>query len=376
MMPAGASAEAGGTLVSVGASVTPTKHFSDPRHIWPEHLGYTKTIRYGPFTVPAASMDEPGMLRNQVARNLPTPCSKCYITDIVPSLVYANGTNASFETGTMLHHFVLFNQSAQDVTCTKGLIAVGGQRFFASGNERSEVHFPDGYGYWNQGHDWTLDADLMNMMPEPQEVYVQVVVRYRWPHSHLKKVTPIWLDVNNCDSSEYSIPTGYSDTTWDWTSTLTGYIIGIGGHQHDLSAMEMECMEAEMCPEHGGGIAISAELVGGQQSEYYGPQPPTGGVPEGLTGGTICRSEDRYFTPFGMENGYMGHLDTMTGCGLYDKSVAGNDAYPPGGEYKGQGFPIKAGDTIRLHSQYWDPGEPHDDVMGIMMAYLYEAPVN
>lgn len=370
-LPAGAGAAVGGTVKVI-------RKFSDPRGVWPQHLGAVAVVRYGPFTVPAASMTQPGMLSDQLAKNLPAPCGNCYITDIDPSLVYANGALADFETGTMLHHFVLFNPAARDVTCPNGLFGVLnlGQRFYASGNERSEVHLPNGYGYWNAGRTWTLEGDLMNMMSEPQQVYVQVVVRYRYADAQLKRVTPVWLDENNCGTSEYTIPSGYSDKTWSWTSTLSGYIVGIGGHQHDLSAMEMQCMEAEMCPGHGGGVAISAELEGGPHNVYYGPEKGASEQPAGLTGSTICRSEDRYFTPFGMENGYMGHLDTMTQCGLFEGVPMGNAAYPPGGAYSGQGFPIKKGQTIRLHSEYTNPGAPRDDVMGIMVAYLHEAPVH
>ncbi len=363
---------------AVGGSITVVKKFDDPRDDWAKRSGTTAIVRYGPFSVPAASMGQPGMVNNQFVFNLPAPCSDCYVTDIVPSLVDSDGTDTNFDTGTMLHHFVLFNPAKRDTTCPNGLFDRfnPGERFFASGSERSHVHLPNGYGYYNAGNKWTLDAELMNMMAEPQQVYVQVVVRYRPGTAHLKAVTPIWLDINNCRTSEYTIPHGDSDTHWPWTSNLSGYIVGIGGHQHDLSAMVMECMmDASLCPNHGGGVAISAEVVGGPSSTYFGPEPPTGGLPSDLTGSTICRSEDRYYTAFGVENGFMGHLDTMTGCGLHSAKARGNEAYPPGGSYNGKGFPIRAGQTIRLHSQYTNPGEPADDVMGIMVAYLHEAAV-
>jgi hypothetical protein len=139
--------------------------------------------------------------------------------------------------------------------------------------------------------------------------------------------------------------------------------------------MEMDCMDATICPDHGGGVAISAELVGGPSSEYFGPNPPTGPLPSDLTGSTICRSENLYDTAFGMENGYMSHLDTMTACGIRNGQIADNPAYPPGGAYGPDGFPVKAGQTIRLHSQYTNPGAPRNDVMGIMVAYLHQTAV-
>ena len=367
-----------GAAAAVGGSVRTLKSFRDPRGDWPPRAGTVADVRYGPFTVPAASKDAPGMVMNQFAANLPAPCSHCYVTDIVPSLVYADGSDANFDSGTMLHHFVLFNPAARDATCPNGFFGAAnfGDRFFASGSERSHMHLPDGFGYYNAGTTWTLDADLMNMMPDPQQVYVRVVVRYRDASAHLKNVRPIWLDINNCGTSEYAIPHGASDAQWSWTSNLTGEIVGIGGHQHDLSAMDMNCMDASMCPGHGGGTAISAELVGGSSHVYFGPRPPTGALPAALTGATICRSEDRYDTPFGMQNGYMGHLDTMTACSNWRGGLRGNAAYPAGGSYSPHGFPIRAGQTIRLHSQYTNPGPPRDDVMGIMIAYLHPTSVH
>lgn len=367
---------AGAASAAVGGSVTPIKRYSDPRGDLPQRAGSISVVRYGPFTIPAASMDEPGMIQNQFAFNLPAPCGNCNVTDIAPSLVNADGSDANFNTGAMLHHFVLYNPAERDATCPNGYFGAfnPGERFFASGSERSHFHSPNGYGYYNAGAKWTLNADLMNMMPEPQQVYVQVVVRYRPGSAHLKRVKPLWLDVNNCGTSEYSIPRGNSDTDWSWTSNLSGHIVGIGGHQHDLSAMDMDCMaDASACPNSGGGIAISAELAGRRRGVYFGPNPPRGGVPSDLTGSTICRSEDRYNTPFGINNGYMGHMDTMTACGLRSARARGNPAYPAGGSYRRRGYPIRAGETIRLHSQYTNPGDPRSDVMGIMVAYLHQA---
>ena len=62
------------------------------------------------------------------------------------------------------------------------------------------------------------------------------------------------------------------------------------------------------CAAEGLGIAVSAEVVGGSPSEYYGPNPPTrNGTPTSppadLTGATLCRSEGYYGTPFGAASG-------------------------------------------------------------------------
>ena len=46
------------------------------------------------------------------------------------------------------------------------------------------------------------------------------------------------------------------------------------------------------------------------------------------------------------------------------------EAWPEGGELPSTGYPLNAGQTIRLHSEYQnDTGQPQTDVMGIMLAW-------
>ena len=48
----------------------------------------TKTVRYGPFTIPAAtSTTEPGMIHNKLLFGVARPCVDCYITSFKPDLV-------------------------------------------------------------------------------------------------------------------------------------------------------------------------------------------------------------------------------------------------------------------------------------------------
>src|SRR3982751_2927913 len=78
--------------------------------------------RYGPTTVAANSQ-----VHNAINFNAPTPCTDCYITDIVPNLIYdgdannATGTTANLNNGAMMHHFVFINPARQDAVCPSGL---------------------------------------------------------------------------------------------------------------------------------------------------------------------------------------------------------------------------------------------------------------
>jgi Stress up-regulated Nod 19 len=277
----------------------------------PHAVAATKTVRYGPYTIPGGSMDMPGMVHNKLSFGIPRPCSSCYITSFRPDLQYADGRSANFDTGAMLHHIVFTSQFRSDATCSGTVLGLAGERFFASGNERTRITLPSGYGYRLRWWDsWNLLVDLMNMEPESQTVYVTVTYTYKSAWSNLKPVKPVWLDIDNCHDSEYAIASGYSETSWTWTSTLTGNVVAALGHVHDY------------------GVRVIAT--------------------DQTSGKTICTSVAGY----GSKPAYMGHIESMSTC---------------------TGTPlatVKTGDVLRLTSIYDSP-EARDDVMGIMLLYLH-----
>jgi hypothetical protein len=332
--------------------------------------------RYGPTTVNANSQ-----VHNAVNFSAPTPCQDCYITDIVPNLIYqgdannADGTTANLNNGAMMHHFVLINPARQDAVCPSGIQGQLGERFFASGNERTHMHLPGPYGYYNPAGrtTWTLITHLVNKSAVQKKLSIQIIYKFRQASDTTFpppiEAKPLWLDIDGCGDSEYTIPTGYSDTNTSWTSNVTGKMIAISGHLHDVDITNPTPCDIH-CPEQGGGIAVSAELVGGA-STYYGPVPPNNPPPATLTGTTMCRSEGYYGTPFAGTQ-WKGHLDTMSECGIQTDVPAGAqaEAYPAGGAYPTTGLPFSSGQQIRLHSEYSNgTGAQEADVMGIMMAW-------
>jgi hypothetical protein len=361
-------------------SMTTLATFTDPRGAMPIRPGHIiKRARYGPFNVPAN-----GQVHNAIKFNAAAPCTNCYITDMVPSLVYesdanfANGTVANLNNNAMMHHFVLLNPSKTDTVCPSGLQAQLGERFIAAGNERSQMHLPSPYGYFNGNQtNFTLIYHLVNKAAVAKNLSIEMVYQYRTTGG--EEATPLWLDIDGCGDSEYPAPVGYSDTHVDWASTINGRMIAINGHLHDV-----DITSATPCPDHcpaqGNGIAVSAEIVGGNSSDYFGPIPPNNSPPADLTGTTLCRSEGYYGTPWAVNtqgNAWRGHLDTMSSCGIDNELLPGKqaEAWPVGGKYSFEGYPIKAGQVIRLHSEYQNnTGAIQNDVMGIMMAYV--APIS
>ena len=84
----------------------------------------TKTIDYGPYTIPAGNgdphdHDNAGMITNQIVTNIAKPCTGCTIVGVTPDLVYTDGTKATISQGPMLHHAMFAAQSSgkSDATC-------------------------------------------------------------------------------------------------------------------------------------------------------------------------------------------------------------------------------------------------------------------
>jgi hypothetical protein len=194
---------------------------------------YTKVVRYGPFTIPAATDTGPGMIHNSLSFFVSKPCVDCYVTSFTPDLVYPDGSRATMDNGAMLHHAMFTSQFRSAATCRSTLLGLVGERFFASGNERTAIAFRDGYGYRIRWYDaWDLLVDLMNMTMEAKTVYVQVTYTYRPSWEAVKPLKPVWLDVDECGDSEYATPAGPSDTHWDWTVNVPGTLMAMIGHLH------------------------------------------------------------------------------------------------------------------------------------------------
>jgi hypothetical protein len=355
---------------SRASTVTTIPSYTDPRGAMPARPGTLRKALYGPFTVPAAtSPSQPGQLHN-VPTSEPAPCTNCRITDMMPELVFSDGTTANMQQGLLLHHVVFFNPGSQALACANPI----SEPFWGAGNERTPLHLPTPYGYENNSANWNMLTHLVNFSNQPQTVYFQVVFRHR-SLSETEPSRPVWLDIDgfcNGGDSEYTIPTGYSDTHVDWTSTVDARVINTWGHLHDVDIMDSNPCQTH-CPERGGGIALSAEVRGGPAADYFGPAPPNNPPPSDITGATLCRSEASYGSSYGLSHGGAGHLDTMSQCGIFSDVPPGAqpEMFPASAGYSFEGYPIRTGQVIRLHSEYLNnTGVPKNDVMGIMNLWL------
>jgi hypothetical protein len=288
----------------------------------------TTTIDYGPYTIPAGNGDPHdhagmGAITNQIVQNIKKPCTGCTIIGVTPDLVYQDGTKATISQGPMMHHSMFSAQSSgkSDVTCAGKGPGLLGERFFASGDERTPVDLTSlPYGYKvNSTETWNMVFDLMNWATTSKTVKIRMTWKYATGTDHTSRAAlrPVWLDIAQCSLNSYYSPGfGLQDAHYDWKSTFGGKLIAAAGHIHD----------------HGVNIEVTNEST---KSLLCNSVAGYGGA--------------GYETPDGRK-----HVSSMGVC-------TGNPIST-----------ISKGNTIRLHSIY-NIGEGHhavEDAMGIAIIYI------
>ncbi|HMI82086.1 MAG TPA: hypothetical protein VK480_09895 [Solirubrobacterales bacterium] len=289
----------------------------------------TQTIDYGSFTIPAGNgdphdHDAMGHINNQIVQNITKPCTGCSIIGVTPDLVYTDGTKATISQGPMLHHAAFMAQSSgkTDATCGNSGPGILGERFFASGDERTAVDLQSlPYGYKiNSSETWNMVVDLMNWATTSKTVKVRVTWKYATGTDHTSRASlrPVWLDADGCSfDSLITVPEGPSDTHRDWKTSFGGKLIAAAGHIHDHG------VNIEVTNKSAGEAMLCNSVAG-----YGGPG---------------------YETPDGRK-----HVSSMGVC-------TGNPIAS-----------ISKGNTLRLHANYNVPAGHGalDDAMGIAILYI------
>ncbi len=289
----------------------------------------TRSVDYGPYTIPAGGgdphdHDTMGQIANRITTNVAKPCTGCTIVGFRPDLVYSDGTRANLDTGPMLHHamFAASGGGKSDATCSGTTVGTLGERFFATGNERTPIDFRSvNYGYKiGSSETWNMVIDLMNWQTTAKTVRLRITYTYATGSDHTNRAAlrPVWLDLNQCSlDSLVSVPIGPSDSHYDWTVNVPGRIIGAAGHIHD----------------HGRNIELTNESTGGT---------------------TICNSVAGYGGPGYVTPDGRTHISSMSTC------VANPVAT------------VTRNQRVRLHALYDVPvgHHPVDDAMGIALLYI------
>jgi hypothetical protein len=145
--------------------------------------------RYGPIAV------SPGQNTILTGPNTERPAGNGFIVRIKPDLERSDGTVPNVDV-VHLHHGVWLNQGARDTT------SGGNERFFASGEEKTILTLPPGYGYPVRANDrWLMNHMIHNLTPRQDEVWITYEVDWVPADSdlgrRLKAVRPVWMDVQN-----------------------------------------------------------------------------------------------------------------------------------------------------------------------------------
>jgi plastocyanin len=265
------------------------------------------------------------------ARALVQPKIDGYITQFSIDVVDGDGKQVPISR-LMLHHIVFARLGVAHPGCTtltdfdsKTKLPAAGEPFAAAGEERQVMALPPGYGYRVTENDtWYMVWMLMNHRGAKDAAFIRYTVTWE-DEAELKPVRPLWMDAVNCRADPvYDVPGGgkpgsVHERRYDLTAPESGRIVAGGGHLH------------------GGGkdIAISQPACGNRE---------------------ILRSKPAWGMP---DHPFYTVRPILHEPGPISMS----------GWLSGQGFPVQAGQRIRLTSRY-DNTRPHTRVMGIAVLYL------
>jgi plastocyanin len=256
-----------------------------------------------------------------------------YVTRMSVDVVDANGKAVPINR-VMLHHIVFAKLGVKHPACDtltafdeKTKLPAAGEPIYAAGEERQVMELPRGYGYRMRASDklymvWML----MNHRAARDDVMIRYTITYETdPAADIKPVRPLWMDVVNCKADPvYDVPGGgkpgsVHERKYDLVVPESGRIVSGGGHVH------------------GGGIetAITQPECGNREIMT---SRPAWGMPD---------------HPFYTVRPILHEPGPISMSGWLSE----------------QGFPVRAGQRIRLTSRY-DNERPHVRVMGINLVYL------
>ncbi len=193
-----------------------------------------------------------------------------WITKIKPNLVRADGTTP-LSNEVMFHHGVWINLSRRDAT------SGGQERFYATGEEKTAMEFPPGFGYRYKASDvWLLNHMIHNLTPQTMTLYISYTVDFIPDTSPaaagITPVRPIWMDVQN--GSNYPVfdvhrGDGGKDGKYTYPNDATDpYPPGI--HKNQWTVDQDGVLMASVGHVHSGGLSTDLTLTR-PGAKYAGP---------------------------------------------------------------------------------------------------------
>jgi hypothetical protein len=326
-----------------------------------EHLQY----RYGPLSV------IPGQNLILIGSGMPLPGEDGYIVGIRPSLILTDGSVPPV-TQVHLHHGVIVNGARQDSTDPQLP-----ERVFATGEEKTYVQLPDGYGYPYRAKDagsWLMNYMIHNLTPTPETVYMTYDIDFVPARAPLAKtirpVRPVWMDVRNgqaypvfdalrggSHNGVYTYPAqrpaGHRALN-EWTVDRPGTLILAAGHLHPGGLYdELDLQRAGASPAPPAPCAKARRRHHRHRAHRRArargacPVPvPIAGVKPGSV--RLFRSEAVNYDPLGRVS--------------WDMSMTATDP--------GWRVAVRAGDRLSISTAYDTSRASWYESMGIMMVFM------
>jgi plastocyanin len=255
-----------------------------------------------------------------------------YITGMSTNVVNADGSPVPIQR-LMLHHIVFSNVGQQNPLCPSYRGFDANQTLpglatplYGAGEERNILALPPGYGLRLHANDsWLMTWMLMNHRKTKDSAFIEWKVTYTTDPQ--QEVKLYWLDVENCKADPiFSVPGGGKPgSTYTKTAEITmpesGHVVAAGGHVH------------------GGAYGLDISQPDCENRTIVHVQPAWGTADHPFY----------HVRPILHEPGPIAMSGTLSS----------------------QGFPVAAGQRIRLTATY-DNQYPHTRVMGI--AGMYVAP--
>jgi hypothetical protein len=248
-----------------------------------------------------------GELQGSPTSGMPQPAGAFGLHSAKFNVVDTSGNPVSTH-DVHLHHIVMTTSARQDQLCPGRR-----ERFIGAGMERTPIKLWGPYTYLVGANDqWGSIWHLMNETDQSKTVFIEYTLEYQ-PGANAtnsRAVDVYFQDITGCGNSTYDIPGD-----------------GGPGSVHTRSA-------SWTAPRNG--LAV-----------FSGGHLHDGGIDIALKDGTtnteFCKGVVTYH-----ENPH--HLATINGCQLHEKVTAGHD------------FTVTA---------RYDNSQPHEDVMGIMLTYVW-----
>lgn len=301
-------------------------------------------FEYGPIAI------QPGQNPIEFSGlDVPKPDFDGYITRIAADIRREDGTVPPVDV-IHLHHGVWINLSGPSRGAPQ-------PQFFASGEEKTVVNIPDGYGYEYRADDvWVINHMLHNLYPLTEDIWITYqldIIPMDAPEAaDIVPVQPLWMDVQN--GSIYPVfdvikgsgtdgvftypddaPDAYAEDGWlrnEWYVDRETTIVATGGHLHP------------------GGL--HTDLWVERDPRTYEPVvgPESEPAPENVEQAHVFSSEAWYYEPAGAVSWDVAMTTTPT-----DWRVS-----------------LKPGDKLTISVSYDSARASWYESMGIMVAWLAE----